>query len=343
MNNEIIISKDNLINNIKQVKKYNPDTLICAMVKANAYGVGVENVVSIIDRYADYYGVACFFEAKSLRSLTDKKILILGVVDEIDEDFSYSCNSIDDALKLIKSKKKINIHIKINTGMNRYGFSSIKELRKALKLIKKSKLNLEGVYTHFATDDKYVEIQMKKFSGYLKILKKFKFSPIIHADNSRVNREFNHHLDMVRIGFDLYNQDDKRFSSVVSIRSKVVEIRTVRKGELIGYDYRCVVKKKTRIAIIALGYADGFDIRYIGMYILVKNKRCKVLNVCMDCFMLDIGGLDIKKGDDIMILDHINSLTKYSDYSKTSSYQVMINFSHIRARLVSVSSNSEYE
>ena len=128
----------------------------------------------IIDRYVDYYGVACFFEARQLRSLTDKKILILGVVDEIDEDFSYSCNSIDDALKLISSKKKINIHIKINTGMNRYGFSSIKELRTALKLIKKSKLNIEGIYTHFATDDKYVNIQMKKFQKYLKILTKYK-------------------------------------------------------------------------------------------------------------------------------------------------------------------------
>ena len=343
MYNEIIISKDNLINNIKQVKKYNPNSLICAMVKANAYGVGVENVVSAIDKYVDYYGVACFFEAKNLRSCTDKKILILGSVDEIEEDFSYSCNSIDDVMKLIESGKHINLHLKINTGMNRYGFSSVKELKQAIKLIKKSNLDIEGIYTHFATADEYVNIQMDRMRKYLKILQKHNMNPIIHTDNSRVNREKNHHLDMVRIGYDLYNQDDKNFSSVVSIRSKIVDIRIVRKRALVGYDYRYVAKKKMSVAIVPIGYADGFDIRYIGMDLLVMNKKCKVLNVCMDCFMLDVSDISIKKGDDIMILDHINSLNKYADYTKTSPYQVMINFSHVRARLTTISTNSKDE
>ena len=81
MINEILISKTNLINNIKQVRLNNPNSLLCAMVKANAYGVGMKEVAKIIDPFVDFYGVACFFEAKRLKKYTQKKILILGKLD----------------------------------------------------------------------------------------------------------------------------------------------------------------------------------------------------------------------------------------------------------------------
>ncbi len=340
MYNELIISQENLINNVKQVKKYNPNTLLCAMVKANAYGVGLVNVINTIDSYVDYYGVACFFEAEMVRKFSNKKILILGNSEEINDDFSYACNDLEELNKLISLKKKINIHLKINTGMNRYGFKSFSELNTALRLIKKSKLNLEGVFTHFATDDECVDVQMKKFNKCKKLILKYGFNPIFHVDNSRVSIHNNHSLGMLRVGFNLYGEDDKNFSSVMTIKSKVVSIIKIKRGELVGYDRRFIAKKKMTVAVIPIGYADGFSISYIDMPLVVRGKRCRVLNICMDCFMLDVSGLDIKKGDDIIVLDHINSLSNYALHSNTSPYEVLVNFSHIRANLVLVPTES---
>ncbi len=332
MINEFLISKTNLINNIKRVRLENTNSLLCAMVKANAYGVGMKEVVKVIDEFVDFYGVACFFEAIKLKRLTKKKILILGSLDfkTIDPQFSYSCNCLDEVKALARQNRYINIHIKINTGMNRYGFNSIKEFKQALRIIAKSRLNLEGVYTHFATSDEFVKEQMNRLYPYVILAKKIKPSTIIHADNSSVNLHYNHHLDMIRIGFNLYNKTDFGFHSVVKIKSKIVQINNIKKGELVGYDYRFVANEDMKIAVIPFGYADGFDLSYIGLELLVNGSRCRVLNICMDCFMLDISKCNIKKGDDIFLLDDINSLKMYADYVNSSEYEVMTKFSYAR-------------
>lgn len=333
MFNKFIISKDNLINNIKQVAKLNPKSKICAMVKANAYGVGVNHVVKILDDYVDFYGVACFFEAQHLKRLTKKKILIVGPIEKnkTTNRFSYTCSSLEDVRFLKYLNKKLNIHLKINTGMNRFGFSSLEEFKLALKEIKQSKLNLEGVFTHFATDDSFVTTQMQEFLKIITIVKENKFFPIIHADNSLVNLKFNHNLNMVRIGFNLYNLYCNNFKSVVEIKSKIVQINKVKKGDLVGYNYKCVASKDMKVAIIPIGYADGFSTKLIGFNLLIDGTPCKVLNVCMDCFMLDIANLNLKKGSEIYILNNSNSLTRYSKYLDISEYEVLTNFSFMRA------------
>ena len=333
MFNKFIISKDNLINNIKQVAKLNPNSKICAMVKANAYGVGVNQVLQIIDNYVDFYGVACFFEAQKLKKLTKKKILIVGPIEKctISKRFSYTCSSLEDVRFLKYLNKKINIHLKVNTGMNRFGFSNRDEFTLALKEIKFSKLKLEGVYTHFATDDDFVKTQMQEFSKFLQVVKENRFFPIVHADNSSVNLKFNHNLNMVRIGFNLYNLDSKNFKPVVEIKSQVVQINNVKKSELVGYDYRCVASKDMKVAVVPVGYADGFSTKLIGFNLMVKNKPCKILNVCMDCFMIDVSNLNLKKGTEIYILNNFNSLNRYSKYLGVSEYEVLTNFSFMRA------------
>ena len=278
-----------------------------------------------------------------LRLCTKKKILIVGPIEEINADFEYACTSLEDVERLMLTGEQIRIHFKINTGMNRYGFTNIKEFCRALKLIKKSKLIVEGIFTHFATTDDMVDVQMRRFIKFVQVCKRCKFNPIIHVDNSSVNLYKNHDLDMVRIGFNLYNRDDGVFSSVVRIKSKVVNVNTVKRGELVGYDRRCVVSKKKRGAVIPIGYADGFDIRYIGMNLKVDGVNCEVLNVCMDCFMLDVTNTNIKKGDDINILDNINSLYLYAVHAGISEYQVMTNFSNMRADYLVAISQSKYE
>ena len=338
MFNKILIHKNNLINNIKQVKFENPNSKVCAMVKANAYGVGAKEVVQILEEYVDFWGVACFFEAKEIKPLTQKNILIVGALekDNIDEDFSYSCGNLEEVEYLVSLKKTIKIHLKVNSGMNRYGFKDIKELKKALNLISHSNLIIEGVFTHFATTDKFVEEQMKTFKKFVKLCNSFGFYPIVHADNSFVNEKFNHNLDMVRIGFNLYNRSEGWFLPAIEIKSEIVETQEVRKGELVGYDYRSVANKNTRIGVVPVGYADGFDLKYIGMFLMIDGAACQVLNVCMDCFMLDISKTTLKKGDELFLLNKFNPLSLYADFIETSQYEVSTKFSHMRAERVMI-------
>lgn len=332
MFNEMIIHKSNLINNIKQVKGENQNSKICAMVKANAYGVGLNEVVLNIDKFVDFYGVACFFEAKNVSKLTKRPILIVGSLEKdcVDKNFSYTCSTLDDIEFLTNLNCSIKIHLKINTGMNRFGFKDIREFKKALRLIKNSCLIFEGIFTHFATADEKVVEQMNLFLKFVNVARSFGFNPIVHADNSIVNEKFNHHLDMVRIGFNLFNRENGWFVPVVEIKSRIAQVQSVKKGELVGYDYRFVAKKNMKVAVIPFGYADGFDLKYIGKNIDVAGETCSVLNICMDCFMLDITNVDVKKGDEIYLVNKFNSLNSYAEYAETSVYEVMCKFSHAR-------------
>ena len=336
MFNKIIIYKDNLINNIKQVKKENQNSKICAMVKANAYGVGDEQVVQVLNDYVDFFGVACFFEAQKIKKFTNKQILILGAVEKdfVDEEYSYSCGDLEDLKILISTNKKIKVHLKINSGMNRYGFKSIKEFKKALSLILVSKLEVEGIFTHFATTDEFVHEQMQKFKEFVLVCFKFGLKPIVHVDNSFVNEKFNHGLDMVRVGFSLYNRSEGWFLPAVEIKSEVVQVQNIKKHELVGYNYKYVAGKNMRIAIVPVGYADGFDMKFIGMDLYVDGFRCKILNILMDCLIIDITNTSIKKGDEIYILSKFNSLKDYADYVGTSIYEIMTKFSHLRGERI---------
>ena len=329
MFNTVIINKDNLINNIKQVKNKNPNSKICAMVKANAYGVGLNSIVNILSDYVDYFGVACFFEAEQVKEQTTKPILIVGPIEKgnVNDQYIYSVNSLDDVLYLLSLNKAIRIHIKINSGMNRYGFSSVKELKKSLLFIKQSKLILEGVFTHFATADNFIKQQYKTFLKFADLIKKEFPHVILHADNSIVSEIQNHHLDMVRIGFGLYN-------NISSIRTKIVQINVVKKNDLVGYDYRFVATKKMKVAILPVGYADGFELKYLGMEIFCGSTKCKILNICMDCLMLDISKTKLKKGDEIYLLNNVNNLSLFAEYAKTSTYEVLTSFSKIRANTI---------
>jgi len=334
MLNEFIINKGNIISNVKQIRAKNSKALICAMVKANAYGVGLNSVVKILSNVVNFFGVSSLNEAKQVKKLTNKKILIVGALEyvkSLNTNFYYTCNSVQDVQFLISQNKTYNIHLKINTGMNRYGISNKTEFLKVLDLIKKSKLKLEGVFTHFATDDEFVQRQFKLFKSYLKILKSKNLKPIIHADNSVVNLKYNHNLDMVRIGFNIFNKNNEQFKSAVTIKAKIVQINKCVKGDVVGYNNKYVCASRKTIAVVSLGYADGFSTKYIGLKLNFKGKLCTVVNVCMDCFMLDVSNVETKKGDDIFILGEENSLKTYSNYSGISEYEVMCNFSHIRA------------
>lgn len=334
MFNEFIINKTNLINNAKILKQKSSNALLCIMAKANAYGVGLKQVVKTLSSVADFFGVSNSLEAEQTSKYTNKKILIVGSIDKsikVSNRFSYACHSVEDVDFLISKNKKINIHLKINTGMNRYGISSLKEFKTILNRVKHSKLNLEGLFTHFATADNFVVTQLKKFNIFKKVCKEYGFNPIIHTDNSSVFKKFNNKNAMIRIGFDMYNCSNNQFMPAVEIKSTIVQINKCKKSDLVGYNRNFVASKPMRVAVVPVGYADGFSSKYIGLTLNCCNSKCKVLNVCMDCFMIDITSTNIKKGDSVYLLNKQNPLSKYAKHSGLSEYEVMCNFSHIRA------------
>ena len=333
MFNRLIISRNNLIKNITDIKLTNKNSLICAMVKANAYGVGLKQAVQILKPYADFFGVSNLHEAKLVAKFCNNKILVVGPLERknLNNKFSYACQSLDDINFLIKQNKPFNVHIKINTGMNRYGVSSICQFKQMLKKIANSKLILEGLFTHFATNDCYINYQMKSFSKFVDLCKKFRLKPIVHADNSSALKFCNHHLDMVRVGYSLFCNN---LNPAIKIETEIVKINKVKPNSLVGYNYRCVANKKMRVAIVPIGYADGLDMHYLGIALNVKNFSCKVVNICMDCFMLDVSNTNLKEGDRISILDNENNLKKYANFIKTNEYEVLAKFSNIRAKRI---------
>ncbi len=336
MFNKLIISKQNLLNNLLKLKAKAKNTKLCAMVKANAYGVGAEFVVKTLTNHVDFFGVCCVLEAEEIAPLTDKPILITSALDRehINTRFSYTCNCVEDVCFLASLNQPIKVHLKINSGMNRFGTSSLKEFELCLNKIKSSKLVLEGLYTHFATSDKYVNTQLKKFNKFVALAKKHNLKTIIHTDNSSVFNLFNHKFDMARIGFDLYCNNKLGFNPVATIQTTIEQINKVKAGQLVGYDRRFVANKNIKVAVLPVGYADGFDMHYIGLNIDVDGKKCKVLNICMDCFMLDVGNTALKKGDKIYILNSANPLSNYANHSSTSEYEVMCKFGSIRAERI---------
>ena len=170
--NSYCIEKRALLNNIQKIKSFIGKTKFCAVVKANAYGLGVENVCPIIDSMVDFYAVICVKEALNLRKLTNKDILILGASD-LNRINDCAKNNITIAISTLEevdainrtAKLPINVHLKINSGMNRFGIKKKCELKRILEAIKKgNKINITGVYTHFATKDAdtpFIEKQYK--------------------------------------------------------------------------------------------------------------------------------------------------------------------------------------
>ncbi|MBE5735135.1 MAG: alanine racemase [Clostridiales bacterium] len=353
--NKFVIDADNLKCNASVIKRLLKDKVkLCAVVKANAYGLGVKNVIPIIDEYVDYYAVANIDEGLEVRALNNSiPILILAPVSLNDIDICSANNltitiSDNNYLKALIDglHSTIKIHIKINTGLNRYGYDRISEFNKALKLIKhNNNIILQGVYTHFATkkdDVEYIAIQKDIFNEYVHNLPKY---IIRHCANSFATMlSSTYQMGMVRVGANLYGDvraEGLALKNVLSIKSRVIGINSVAKGQCVGYDrtYKC--NKRSKIAIVPMGYADGINRGLSNkFYVLINGEKAPIVgNICMDCFMVDVSNVDnVYVGSEVVILgEQYNNKITLSDMAKVlnrSSYDILVNFKHKRCEVV---------
>lgn len=344
--------------NIKYFKKLCNNKKICAVVKANGYGHGIKNFVKEIDDVVNSYAVACFYEAIELRELTQKDILILNFVDKKNlylctkNNISISVYNKQQLREIDKAKlcDKLKIHFAINTGMNRIGFSNQKDFLGALNKSKKlsNKILVAGVYTHIYNFKSKLDTkkQVAIFKKYAKISKQYFSNLFVHAMASMPSLLYDDSLfDMCRLGIAMYGYGEKNyensFKPVLSIKSKIICIQKIKKGETVGYGKQFVAKKDMTVAIIPLGYADGIMRCYSNKgRVIVKNKYCKIVgNICMDMFMCDISNLNANLYDEVIILGKNSAgLHIFADEMakkcNTISYEILTNIKQNRFNII---------
>lgn len=338
MFSKIFLCKDNLIENVKNLKSI-CNAEICAMVKANAYGHGVKEITEILKDYVEFFGVSNQSEAGEIRERNlDSKIIVFGACEDylycMKYNISFALFSYFDAKNIIKIAKKENLtpkmHLCVNSGMNRYGVKEIKEFVKIIKLLEKNKIELEGIYTHFSsltTDENYTQKQKETFEKFLSLLPQ-NWKTIKHVGGGgTIYRNFCY--DMYRTGLEIYGYGNENLKRVLSIESHIVDLQKVKKGEHIGYLCSFTAPKDMTIATIPLGYGDGFPRKLSNKFGVIINgkKAINTGNICMDAFMVDVTDIRCKVGDKVKILDNATDLTQDL---QTTEYEVLTNFTKFR-------------
>lgn len=328
---KFIFNSEKLLENLKAL----PTKNVCAVVKANAYGAGVEKVCKTLNSKVRFFAVATLSEALKIRSF-DKAtpILILGMCENFalaaKHDISVTVENMGQLEYLIKSNfDQIKIHLKINTGMNRYGIKNKKILKKIIKLLKNNKkIIFEGIFTHFyfLKNEFKTKQQLAVFKEYLLIVQK-SFSPIVHIGGGGVceKLEFDDYKNfMVRVGLNLYK-------NVVSVESKVVKVFVLKRGQNLGYDGGFVANKKVVVAVVPLGYADGIN-RKLGnnAYVSVNGCLCKIIgNVCMDVFFIDVSDVNCVVGDVVKVFEDAGYWANICD---TVPYEILTSLNYSRMK-----------
>ena len=357
-----VVDLEAIANNYNVLKKMNDSIRIAAVVKSDAYGHGAVAVSKRLEKEGcDFFTVATIDEALELRENGIKStVLILGyVLDDyidyaIENDISLAVDTCEKLEKIasIASGRKVKIHIKLDTGMNRTGFDAkydavSEELDKALCVFKEnSNLICEGVFSHFAVADEkeessFTNLQFERFEKSISKIREHGVNPqICHICNSAGFFEYGKrmHLDAVRQGILLYgcSRNDARFKPSMQFITKIINIHNLKAGESVGYGLKFTAEKDMKIAVIAAGYADGLK-RCLSCgkgYVLCSGKKAPFVGrICMNMAMIDVTDIpDVKIEDDAVIFGLSNgvylSADEVAECADTISYEIICNVSH---------------
>lgn len=364
------INLDNLVNNFKIIRKATKDTAkVLSVVKADAYGHGAVEVARTLEREGtDWFAVSNLEEALQLRRAGIKKpILVLGTTPAeyayvlAKNDVTQAVYSPEYAAELshsaVTQKAVVKIHIKIDTGMHRIGFNADDEnsIADAIKACKMDGFDVEGVFTHFASADKdgdedgsFTRLQFERFMGAIAKIEasgvKFR---IRHCCNSAaILTKPEMHLDMVRAGIILYGMMPSGeirydgFKPVMSLKSAVSMVKTVRAGEDISYGRTYTAANDITVATVPIGYADGYIRAFAKGRVLVDGRFAKIVGrICMDQMMIDITGQDVKLGDTVTLFgrdgDNSISVEELSKLANTINYETVCTLSKRITRVYS--------
>jgi len=356
-----LISKEAIRHNFENIKRLVPDGVrIMPVIKADGYGHGAVAFADILEKPSDYFAVAIIEEALELRKHGVKiPIMLLGYTDPvyfetaINNDITVTILTYSDALKMSETARKLGkiakIHIPVDTGMSRIGFTPDEKGAEEVKRIASlDNIFLEGVFTHFATSDEadkeFTKLQAKRFGEFKEHLFACGVKPeIFHCANSGAIMQHNEYsFDMMRAGIILYglypsDEVDKSVLDlipVMELRSHVAFVKTIKKDDTVSYGRTFTADKDMKIATIPVGYADGYPrlLSNKGRVIINGNYAPIVGRVCMDQFMVDVSHIeDVKTGDEVILIGQQDGLCVSADeiakLTGTINYEVTCNIS----------------
>ena len=338
------INKSNLEKNLKIVRSINKN-LIC-VIKDNAYGLGIENILPILlENKCDYFAVAYIEEAVKIQKLLENlklknqngkiKVMALNYVkpenvgDAIRNNIEltvFNFSQLLDYLKILDEffeNMTLKIHIKVNSGMNRLGFDK-NEILELVKIVKKYNLNnksknrleIISIFSHISNAENQAETE-KQVEKYEKILKiftqnnvRYKYShlqasPLLFKYGKKYNYDF------ARIGMALYGMEplstDVGLLDVITVKSKIINIRNVKKNDKVSYGSKGIVKHDSKIGIVAIGYSHGLQKQIENSreaYVLVNGQKAKIIGeICMDMIFVDLTNIEnVKMNDEVVII-----------------------------------------
>ncbi len=346
------IDLNKMVHNLNFFKsRLNPGVKLMVMVKAFAYGSGSEEVANLLQYHrVDYLGVAYADEGVELRK--NQISLPIMVMNPTEETYSalisnklepviYSLASLRSLVDFLQGRLCL-IHLEIETGMHRLGLED-QNLDEVISILKANRnISIASVFSHLAGADEsqhddYSNTQWKLYqSAYQKISTELGVNPIRHLLNSPgILRMPHYQMDMVRLGIGLYgvnpttNQFDQ-LQPVATLKTVISQIKKIKAGESVGYGRWGKADHDMTLATIAIGYADGFSrsfSRGVGS-VLVKGKRASVVgNVCMDMTMIDVSGIEVQEGDEVIIFGEGLSIHEVAASIKTIPYEILTNTS----------------
>ncbi len=348
------INMEAIKNNLSYYRsKLEDGVKLMVMVKASAYGSGSHEIANLLQHHrVDYLAVAYPDEGVELRKRgIYLPIMVMNVAPESFDNIIkyklepevYSLNQLRRLIHFSKNESShIKIHLKFDSGMHRLGFED-SDLQALLELLRSSpNLEIASVYSHLAGADEelhneFTRKQVKVFLNQVdQMEKKLEIKPVKHILNSAGIIKFpEYQMDMVRLGIGLYGfeatqQNQDNLQPISTLKTVISQIRDVKKGETIGYGRRGIVDKDSKIATIAIGYADGFSRAFSNgrIKLLVNDKLAPVIgNVCMDMSMVDITGIEAREGDDVIIFGQKPTIKELADAIGTIPYEILTSIS----------------
>lgn len=314
-----VIDLEAIAHNYAKTKAVCRGKRVCAIIKADAYGHGAAPVAKRLEAEGcDFFAAATVDEALRIRSAGVKgTVLILGYVLDsyldcaMENDISLAVDTSRHLAKIAEKAngRQVKIHIKLDTGMNRTGFSAkdgelCDDLVKAKEIFKANpNMIFEGLFSHFAVADdddgeEFSEIQYERFVNTAEMLEKIGMKPKIkHICNSAGIRKFSDRmgLDAVRCGISLYGCEVGDYEPAMEFITTVVNVHSMKKGEKVGYGLAYTAERDMKIAVIGAGYADGLrrSIAEGGGYVLIHGKKAPFVGrICMDMAMVDVSEID---------------------------------------------------
>lgn len=360
--NRIEISRKNLLHNYKYLTSLNRRIKIAPVLKSNAYGHDIVQIAKLLDRQkVPFFCVDSLYEAYQLEDVKIKTpVLIMGYIGYKNLEtkklpFKYAVWDIETARVIDRYQKGACIHLFIDTGMHREGVP-MDELPRFLQELKNLKnIKVEGVMSHLAKGESAYDVRTKKqfetFQKAVLLVKKTGFNPQwIHLLNSPGflnSPKFSkwNVSNLARSGKALYGisplPGNSSLRPVLQLKTKIAQIKTLKKGEMIGYDFTYTAKKDILLGILPMGYNDGINRRLSNKgVVLVSGVPCPIIGrVSMNLTTIDLSKVENPKvGDEVVIysnkVEDLNNIKNSAEICGTNPYELMVHFNAATKRVV---------